>query len=128
MIRALIEPRLIGLALIALIVDQRDPLDALREEAVAGQQGFGHRGEGGGVVGVAGVNVVKQGDMEIAGDQQRQPHDPQVHALLFALAPLGERGRGIEGVDEGIEVGRMVEEAGRINLEALDERAGEGLA
>jgi len=78
-------------------------------------------------VGVAGVNVVKQGDMEISGDQQRQPHDPQVQALLFALAPLGERGRGIEGVNEGIEVGRIVEEAGEIDPEALDERAGEVL-
>jgi hypothetical protein len=78
-------------------------------------------------VGVAGVDVVEEGDVEILGDEQREAHDAQVGPLLLALAPLGQ-GRGrIEAIDEGIEVRRVVQQAGELDLEALDEGAGEVL-
>lgn len=65
---------------------------------------------------VAGVNVVKYGDVKILGDQQCQSHDAQVRAFFFALSALGQSGRFIEAVNKGIEIRGVVEETGHFDL------------
>ena len=71
---------------------------------VLAAQRLDHGGELGDVRPVAGVGVPGQRDPAVPGDDQAQPHQPQVGALLLGLAALRDRGFAVRGVDEGGEV------------------------
>ncbi len=127
MIGAVIDSRLILMTVIALVVDERDAVDTLREEPIAGHQSLGGRSEFRRVVSVTRINFMEQRDVKVLRYQQCQPHDTQVHALFLALTPLGERRSVIEAIDEGIEVGGVIEQTGEIDLEPVDQRASQVL-
>ena len=88
-----------------------------------GGQIFGDGTELDAVVDIAGVDAVKQWDVKIGAHQQAQIDLPQVAALLFVMATLGQLGRGA-GVDVGEEVGAVVNQGAEIELKSLDEPFG----
>lgn len=67
--------------------------------------------------------MMKKRNLEVLRHQQRQPYNAQSHALLLALSPLGQRVLFVEAVNEGVEVRRVVEQTGQVDLEAFDKRA-----
>jgi len=127
MIIAGVEPDLSVVTVITFIVNQGDALDGLGEETITGDQGFRDGGKLGGVVPVSRIDLMKQRNVKVPGDQQGQPDNPQVRALLLALAPLGEGRSRVEGVDGGEKIGCVVEKTGQIDLEAIDQRPGQVL-
>ena len=127
MIVAGVESDLIVVTVVAFVVNQGDALDRPGEHPVAGDQGFRHGRKFGGVVPVSRINMMKQREMEVLGDQQGQTDNPQVRPLLLALAPLGERRSLVEGVDEGEKISRVVEQARQIHLKPVDQRPGQVL-
>src|SRR3990170_3723283 len=99
MIVARVEPDLSVVTVVAFIVNQGDALDGLGKETITGDQGFRDGRKLGGVVPVSRIDMMKQRNVKVPGDQQGQADNPQVRSLLLALAPLGEGRSRVEGVD-----------------------------
>ena len=126
-IRRRIDGPLVVEAIVPFVVDQRDAVHLLSEQAIAFEQPVGDGREGRGIMGVAGVDVVEQRNMEIPRHEQGQADQAQVAALLLALAALGQRRGVVEAVDEGGKIRCVVEQATQIDLEVLDEGGGQVL-
>jgi hypothetical protein len=60
------------LAVVPLVEDDGDVIAGLGQLPVVGREFFDDRAELGAVVDVAGVDLMKQGDVEIGADQQAQ--------------------------------------------------------
>ena len=108
------------LAVVPLVEDHGDVIAGLGQLPVMRGEFLDDRAELGAVVDIAGVNLMKQGDVEIGADQQAQADLAQIAALLFVMAPLRQFG-GRAGVDVGEEVGAIVDQGAEIELKPLDE-------
>ena len=114
------------LGVVALVEHQRDVFGGAADVAVARGECVGQAGEGGRVGGVTGIGAVQQWQVGVGGDEQRETDDAQVAAFL-AVAALGEGGTGVEGIDEGEEVGGVEQHAPRVDIE-LAHQAGDEVA
>jgi hypothetical protein len=79
-------------------------------------------GELGDVGPVARVGPPGQRDAAVAGNDQAQPDQPQVGALLLGLAALRDRRLAVRRVDEGGEVGQVQRHRRAVQLERLHDR------
>jgi len=118
--RPLFDRLEIFLRVIPLVKNQRDVLDPLAEGPASLGQFFSYAGEGRGIMLVAPIGVVQQGDVAVGGDQERQTQEAQVVPSLFAMPPLGECGPVVEGVDEGEKVGGIKDQTTQIEAKARD--------
>src|SRR5208283_144978 len=109
---------------VPLVEDHSDVLAGLGQLPVLRGEFRGDGLELGAVVDIAGVNLMKQGNVEIGADQQAQTDLAEVAALLFVVASLRELG-GSAGVDVGEEIGAVVDQGVEIELESLDEALGQ---
>ena len=91
---------------------------------VMGGEFLGDGAELGAVVDIAGVNLVEQGDVEISANQQAETDLAQIAALLFIVPALRKFGRSA-GIDEGEEIGAVVDQGAEIQLKALNEALGD---
>ncbi len=91
------------------------------DRGVPGGHDVDHGGELGDVGLVAGVGVPGQRDAAVAGDDQAQAGQPQVGALLLGLAPLGDRGALVAGIDESGEVGHVQGDGGAVHAGRIDD-------
>ena len=105
---------MVGGRVLPSVVDQGEVFDAGRELPVAAGQFVQQPGELGDVGTVAGVGVRQQRDRAVAGDDQTQPDQPQVHPFLFRFAALGDRGLVVAGVDVGGEVRHVQDQPGQV--------------
>ena len=112
------------LAVVALVEDQGDVIAGLGQLPVMGGEFLGDGAELGAVVDIAGVNLVKQGDVEIGADQQAEADLAQVAALLLVVPALRQFGGGA-GIDVGEEIGAVVDQGAEIELKPLDEALGD---
>ena len=62
---------------------------------------------------ISGINGVKQRNVEICCDQQRQPHRLKILPLWLLMAPLGSL-RGRLGVNPGVKVGGIIDHGRKI--------------
>ena len=95
---------------VTLIEDDRDLIGG-------GVQGFIHRGQSVGetledcaVMEVSLIDIVHHRDVTLIGDQEGQTDLPEVIALRFVLAPLGQPATLVEGVNEGKEVSGVIQQ------------------
>jgi hypothetical protein len=102
---------------VALVEDQGDLTNLLRERAAAFEQLLGHTVKGHGIGLIAGVGVMKQRDFAIGGDQNGQPQEAKVVVPLFAMAALRQLGTQVETVQEGKEVGGVKQQTAQIQAE-----------
>ncbi len=81
----------------------------------------GERVDDGGELGhvgpVARIRVGDDRDAAVAGDDQTQPDQAQIGALLLRVPALRDRRRVVAGVDEGREVRHVQRQAGQIQAE-----------
>jgi hypothetical protein len=82
------------------------------DRLVLGLELADHAGELGDVGPVPRVGVPGQREPAVPGDDQPEPDQPQVRALLLGFAPLRDRRLGVGGGDEGGEVGHVVDWTG----------------
>ncbi len=68
--RSLLDRLEVILRVVAFIKDQRDVMDSLAQGTTPLGQLVGHATEGGGIMLVAGIGVVQQGDLPVGSDQQ----------------------------------------------------------
>ena len=109
-----------SLTVVPLVEDHRNVLAGLGQLSVLGGEFLGDGAELGAVVDIAGVDLMKQGDVEIGADQQAQANLAQVAAFLFVMPSLRQFG-GRAGVDVGEEIGAIVDQGAEIELKPLDE-------
>ena len=72
------------------------------------------------------IDLVEERDVEIGADQHPQADLAQVAAVLLVVAAGGQLGRGA-GIDEGEEVGAVIDQRAQGQAQLLDEPPGEGL-
>ncbi len=94
------------LTVVPLVEDHGNVLAGLGQLSVLGGEFLGNGAELGAVVDIAGVDLMKQGDVEIGADQQAQANLAQVAAFLFVMPSLRQFG-GRAGVDVGEEIGAI---------------------
>ena len=102
------------------VVDHGQRLHTVDQQPVAGDQLVQHGAELGDVGAVAGVGVRDDRDPTVAGHDQRQTDQAQVHPLLLGLAALGDRGPVVGGVDVGGEVRHVQGHAGQVQAVPVD--------
>jgi hypothetical protein len=76
------------LTIVALVKDQGDVIAGFGRLPVMGREFLGYGAELGGVVDIAGVNLVEQRDVEIGADQQAEADLAQIAALLLIMPAL----------------------------------------
>jgi len=125
--RSLLDRLEVVLRVVALIKNQRDVMDSLAQGTAPLGQFLGHAAKGAGIMLVAGIGVVQQGDFPVGSNQQCQAEEAQVVPPLFAVAPLGKGGPVVEAVDEGKKVRSIKEQASQIETKAGDRGGGDFL-
>jgi len=123
--RSLLDCLEVILGVVALVKDQRHVTDSLAQGTAPLGQLVGHATEGGGIMLVAGIGVVQQGDLPVGSDQKGQAEEAQVVPSVFTVASLGKRGSVVEAVDEGKEVSGIKEQASQIETESGDRGGGD---
>jgi hypothetical protein len=118
--RSLLEPLEVIPRVVALVKDQREVTDSFAQGTAPLGQLVGHATEGGGIMLVAGIGVVQQGDLPVGSDQEGQTEEAQVVPSVFAVASLGKRGPVVEAVDEGKEVSGIKKQTPQIEAKAGD--------
>ncbi|MCJ7754656.1 MAG: hypothetical protein MUP13_08830 [Thermoanaerobaculales bacterium] len=102
------------------VVDHGQRLHRRAEVPVAGDEFVDDSGELGDVGTVAGIGVRQYRHSAVAGHDQRQADQPQVHTLLFRFTALGDRGAVVGGVDVGGEVGHVQHQPRQVQPELGD--------
>ena len=124
---AVVEDLLIADRVVALIEHQGDGLAVAGQGLVASGQFLQGLRESDAIVLIAGVDFPQQGHVKIDAHQQGQADQTQVGALALGMAALGELA-GILGVDKGIEVGAIEDQAGQVQVKGFDHALGERFA
>jgi hypothetical protein len=110
----------VGLGVLPGVEDDGQRVGLAAEGAVAAGQLVEDGAELGDVGLVARVGVGGQRDAAVAGDDQAEADQAQVEPFLLGLAPLGQRGARVGGVDERGEVGHVQREGGDVQAEGGD--------
>ena len=111
----------IGLGKIALVEHESDRFTGIADGPAACGELAAEAWEQGSVGLVAGVGAVEERQVEVAGGEQGDTHGSQGSAAFLARAALGQAGPGVEGVEEGEEVGGVEEDLAQVDLEVADE-------
>ena len=123
LVRERVGERLVALRVVALVVDecQFGELGLLQPQLAQARPDQRERGrELGGVIAVARVGPVAERHVAVERDAEREPNQAQVVAALLGVPALGERVAFVARVDEGGEVGRVVDERAQVELIAAD--------
>ena len=111
---------LVGLGVLAGVVDQGEPVGVRGQGAPPGHQLGNHVGELADIVAVAGIGVADERDAAVGGDHQAQADQAQVDPLLLGVAPLGDRRPVVGRIDEGGEVGHVEHQPREVEIERRD--------
>jgi len=118
--RSLLDQLEVILGVVALVKDQGEVMDSFAQGTAPLGQLVGHATEGGGIMLVAGIGMVQQGDLSVGRDQEGQTEEAQVVPSVFAVASLGKGGPVVEAVDKGKEVRGIKEQTSQIEAKARD--------
>ena len=117
----------VGLGVVALVEHHGHGGGVHPDSLQAGHKLGECRREDLGVGSVAGRGDVAQGDAVIRRAGQGQSHEAQVEALVLGVAPLGDVRAAVGGGDEGVEVGRVVDQGLGVDAELIHRRLDVGL-
>ena len=109
---------------VALVENQGNVIAGFGELAVMGGELFGDGAELGAVIDIAGIDLMKQRNVELGADQQAQADLAQIAALLLIVSALREFSRGA-GIDVGEEISAVIDQGTEIELKVLDETLGD---
>src|SRR5438093_12241208 len=123
-VRRSIQTLDVFLGVVALVEDDRNLLAAMAELMVAFGEVGQHAGESNRVGPVPFVDTREQRDVEIPGDHERQSDNTQIGPFGLCMAPLGKPARVVRS-QEGVEVGRIVEEGAQVDVKLLDKATGQ---
>ena len=124
--RRALEELDVVLGVLAGVEDQGEPPSRLAdlvgaEFREAGGQLVDHLGELGDIGLVAGIGVGDQRDAAVDGNDQAKADQAQIGPFLLGVAPLGDRGAVVGGVDVGGEVRHVEHQARYLDLELVDD-------
>jgi len=118
--RPLLDSSEVFFGIVPLIKDQSDVTDTLTKGAAPLGQFFGHAAEGDRIMLVAGIGVMEQRNITVAGDQQSQTDNTQVVPSFLAVASLRELWSVVETVDKGEKVCGVKKQAPQVETKARD--------
>jgi hypothetical protein len=102
------------------VIDQGELVLRSAEGPETARELVHHERELGDVGTVTGIGMAHEGDPAVDRDHEPEADEAKVAALLFGMAPLGDRRLVVGRVDIGGEVGHVEHEARTVEVEGLD--------